>query len=126
MEPVAAAADDPGGGGLRLRGAGLSQGHAGRLEAGQRIDSHADGGRSNPLVHKVHVPLQTGPEAVLTVDGATTHLEAGYAWEVNNLALHGAFNGGPRDRIHFIFEVFEGAGREVFEDVAPLTPAVRT
>ena len=23
---------------------------------------------------------------------------------------HGAFNGGERDRIHFIFEVFEGAG----------------
>jgi hypothetical protein len=97
-----------------------------RLEAGQRIDPHADGGGSNPLVHKVHVPLQTGPEAVLTVDGATTHLEAGYAWEVNNLARHDAFKGGARDRIHFIFEVFEGAGREVFEDIAPRTPAART
>ena len=63
---------------------------------------------------------------MLTVDGATTHLEAGYAWEVNNLAPHAAFNGGTHDRIHFIFEVFEGAGREVFEDIAPRTPAART
>ena len=57
-----------------------------RLEAGQHIDT--DGGGSHPLVHKVHVPLQTNPRAWLTVDGA---------------------------RIHFIFEVFEGAGRAVQE-----------
>ena len=97
-----------------------------RLEAGQRIDPHVDGYGSNPLVHKVHIPLQTGPGAVLTVDGVTTHLAAGYAWEVNNLALHDAFNGGARDRIHFIFKVFEGAGREVFEDAAPCGPEART
>ena len=81
-----------------------------RLEAGQRIDLHVDGGAASPLVHKVHVPLQTDPRAVLTVDGVGVHLAPGYAWEVNNLAAHGAFNGGDRDRIHFIFEVFEGAG----------------
>ena len=80
-----------------------------RLEAGQRIDLHSDGGGSHPLVHKIHVPLQTNPDAVLIVGGARVHLSAGYAWEVNNLVAHGAFNGGDRDRIHFIFEVFEGA-----------------
>ena len=81
-----------------------------RLEAGHRIDTHVDGESSNPLVHKVHVPLQTGPEAVLTVGSSRIHLTAGYAWEVNNLVPHGAFNGAARDRIHFIFEVYEGAG----------------
>ena len=82
-----------------------------RLEAGQRSDRHVDGGGSHPFVHKVHIPLQTDPRAILNVNGASVHLTAGYAWEVNNLAPHGAFNGGARDRIHFIFEVFEGAGR---------------
>ncbi len=80
-----------------------------RLEAGQRIDTHSDGDGSHPLVHKIHVPLQTNPEAVLIVDGARVHLSAGYAWEVNNLVPHGVVNGGAGDRIHFIFEVFEGA-----------------
>ena len=83
-----------------------------RLAAGRGIDLHTDDGSVHPLVHKIHVPLQTSPRATLTVAGATFHLEAGYAFEVNNLAPHGAFNGGGQDRIHFIFEVREGAGRE--------------
>ena len=58
------------------------------------------------------VRFQTNPRSTLTVAGATFHPEAGYAWEVNNLAVHSAFNGGGQDRIHFIFEVLEGAGRE--------------
>ena len=44
------------------------------------------------------------------------HAAAGSSWEINNLAPHGAFNGGARDRIHFIFEVFEGAGHDIRED----------
>ncbi|MCY4600503.1 MAG: aspartyl/asparaginyl beta-hydroxylase domain-containing protein [Acidobacteria bacterium] len=81
-----------------------------RLEAGHRIDLHVDGEGSHPLTHKVHVPLETNPAAVLQVDGADFHLAAGRAFEVNNLVPHGAFNGGASDRIHLIFEVFEGAG----------------
>ena len=83
-----------------------------RLVAGHGIDPHTDGGVENHFTHKIHVPLQTNPRSTLTVAGATFHLEAGYAWEVNNLAPHGAFNGGGQDRIHFIFEVLEGAGQE--------------
>ena len=87
-----------------------------RLGAGHRIDRHVDGIRdgrgSHPFVHKIHVPLETESAAVLHVDGTDFHLEAGHAWEVNNLLEHGAFNGGERDRIHLIFEVFEGAWEE--------------
>ena len=81
-----------------------------RLAAGHGIDLHTDSGGMNPIVHKIHVPLQTNPQATLTAAGVTSHLPAGRAYEVNNLAPHGAFNGGTEDRIHFIFEVFEGAG----------------
>ena len=81
-----------------------------RLEAGHGIDRHVDGGGSNPYVHKIHVPLETNPGAVLNVAGEDFHLEAGRAWEVNNLVPHGAFNGGRADRIHLIFEVFEDGG----------------
>ena len=83
-----------------------------RLAAGRGIDPHVDHGGMNPLVHKIHVPLETGPRATLSVRGAPFHLHAGHAWEVNNLVPHGAFNGEDHDRIHFIFEVFEGDGVE--------------
>ena len=93
-----------------------------RLESGQRIDLHVDADEdpgSHPFVHKIHVPLDTNPLAVLIVAGATTHLAAGSAWEINNLAPHGAFNDGATDRIHFIFEVFDGAGQEITEEIRP-------
>ena len=86
-----------------------------RLAAGYGIDTHVDDGGLNPYTHKIHVPLETNPQAVLTVRGEAFHLEAGYAWEVNNLAPHGAFNGGAHDRVHFIFEVMEGAGMQWVE-----------
>ena len=78
-----------------------------RLAAGHGIDRHVDGAGSNLHTHKIHIPLQTEPAAVLTVAGVDYHLREGHAYEVDNLAPHGAFNGGTRDRIHFIFEVFD-------------------
>ena len=80
-----------------------------RLAAGCGIDTHVDGEGSHPLTHRIHVPLQTNARATLTVNGTDFHLEHGHAFEVNNLVPHGVFNGGEEDRIHFIFEVFEGA-----------------
>ena len=81
-----------------------------RLEAGREIPLHEDAGGSHPFVHKVHVPIETNPRATLTAGGSDFHLEAGHAFEVNNLSMHGACNGGDEDRIHYIFEVFDGAG----------------
>jgi hypothetical protein len=79
-----------------------------RLEVGHKIDEHIDKlGASDRCCHKIHVPLQTDPQAVLSVNGRAFHLDAGNAYEVNNLTMHGAFNGGESDRIHFIFEVFD-------------------
>ena len=80
-----------------------------RLEAGHGIEPHIDYEGSHPFVHKIHVPLTTEPQAVVRVDGVDFHLEAGRAFEINNLVLHSAYNGGKRDRIHLIFEVYDAA-----------------
>lgn len=84
-----------------------------RLAAGGRILSHTDTGtetgNSHAFTHKIHVPLQTNPRATLIVGDADFHLEAGHAFEVNNLAPHGALNAGAHDRVHLIFEVFDGS-----------------
>ena len=87
-----------------------------RLDAGHGIEPHQDGLDMDPFTHKIHVPLETGPRATLTVRDQTLHLPPGQAFEVNNLAAHSAFNGESRDRVHFIFEVFEGAGMEYHDE----------
>ena len=80
-----------------------------RFGAGQLACRSADGGRCHPLTHRIHVPLRTGPRALLTVDGAGFPLETGHAWEINNLLPHGVSNRGGRDCVHLVFDVFEGA-----------------
>lgn len=79
-----------------------------RLEAGAEIDRHRDGAGSNLRTHKIHVPLITNADATFEAGGERVHLETGHAYEVNNIGLHAAFNKGDEDRIHLIFEVFEG------------------
>ena len=79
-----------------------------RLKAGHSIDPHFDGAGSNLRVHKIHVPLVTNPEAKFLVRDELFHLEVGRAYEVNNIVSHGASNLGAEDRVHFIFEVYEG------------------
>lgn len=92
-----------------------------RLQAGQVIDPHYDGAGSNERCHKIHVPLITNAGAKFLVRDEQFHLEAGRAYEVNNIVSHGAANHGEEDRIHFIFEVFEGAyAREPEESNAAL------
>lgn len=80
-----------------------------RLAAGAVIDPHRDGAGSNLSTHKIHVPLITNPQ-VRFLTGAHEHeMRVGRAYEVNNVGVHGAINRGAEDRIHFIFEVFDGA-----------------
>lgn len=81
-----------------------------RLAAGGAIDPHTDGAGSNLVTHKIHVPLVTNPGVLFLTGDVWTHLEVGQAYEVNNIIRHGVVNRGDEDRIHFIFEVFEGAG----------------
>ncbi|MFL9839911.1 aspartyl/asparaginyl beta-hydroxylase domain-containing protein [Sphingomonas sp. ST-64] len=80
-----------------------------RLEAGGTIDRHVDGGESDRRAHKIHVPLQTNPKALIVIEGEPFHLRAGHAYEVNNVVRHAVENFGDEDRIHLVFEVFDDA-----------------
>ena len=79
------------------------------LAAASGIDPHTDCGAATHFVHKIHVPVRTEPAATFTVGDLMQHLRRGYAYEVNNTLPHGAFNGGNRERVHFIFEVYGGS-----------------
>lgn len=78
-----------------------------KLQAGHVIDAHHDGAGSNLLTHKIHIPLITHPDILMHINGKSLHLEAGKAYEVNNIAKHAVSNHSTVDRVHFIFEVFD-------------------
>jgi hypothetical protein len=78
-----------------------------RLAPGRVIDKHTDGLGSNLYTHKIHVPIQTNDQAWIDVSNRRFHLSPGHAYELNNLAPHGAENAGATDRIHLILEVYE-------------------
>ena len=79
-----------------------------RLAGGHSIDRHIDGAGSNLHTHKIHVPLQTNPGAIFESNGCEHHLKEGIAYEANNIAPHAVRNDGDEDRIHLIFELFDG------------------
>ena len=108
LEPVMHAAIEP----YRFRQPVFAKAMLARLQAGHVIDRHCDGAGSNLRCHKIHVPLVTNAGATFQVGDAFYHLERGFAWEVNNIKPHGARNLGDQGRIHFIFEVFDGAYAE--------------
>lgn len=78
-----------------------------RLAAGGVVTRHTDGLGSNLHTHKIHVPIQTNDRAWIEVGDQRFHLSSGHAYELNNLAPHGAENAGTTDRIHLILEVFD-------------------
>lgn len=78
-----------------------------RLAPGGVISEHTDNGPAARGPHKIHVPLLTNPGVQFYIEPNTYHLEAGQAYEVNNLVRHAVRNDGETPRIHLIFEYCE-------------------
>lgn len=75
-----------------------------RLPPGGVIKPHYDKHPSFRIAHRIHVPLKTNADVVFDIEGARCKMEAGKAYEINNLLMHGVSNGGSESRIHFIFD----------------------
>ncbi|MFJ9825131.1 aspartyl/asparaginyl beta-hydroxylase domain-containing protein [Streptomyces sp. NPDC101160] len=54
---------------------------------------------------RFHLPLVTGPEATLLLDGDMHHLEAGTVYLVNHGCVHAAANTGATDRVHLVWDM---------------------
>lgn len=78
-----------------------------KLLAGYSVDKHTDSAPRNGKCHKIHIPLITDPSIKFYVEDEPYYLEAGYAYEVNNVAYHHVVNDSKIDRVHFIFEYCE-------------------
>lgn len=77
-----------------------------RLEAGGEIAAHKDGNKAATFPHKIHIPIQTNDKVFFFANPTMYQFDEGSAYEVNNLGVHYAENGGDEDRIHLIFEYF--------------------
>lgn len=99
---------------VATRGYGYRQGQTSRimlarLLAGKQSLMHVDHTPSADVPHKIHVPLSTHPDIGFLIQDRRYHLARGQAYEVNNKRLHGTCNPSPVDRIHLIFDYFDGA-----------------
>lgn len=80
-----------------------------RVKPNGRVETHIDKAVALHAAHRVHIPLQTHPEAVMTFKKLglqrRQHLEIGHAWEVHNTGYHGVENPTPVPRIHLYFDL---------------------
>lgn len=87
--------------------AGFSRIMLAKLPAKGKISLHIDPYLSSNFTHKIHIPIKTNPKVEFWVDRQRYHFQEGYAYEVNNKALHGGINNGEEERINLIFEYYE-------------------
>gem|GEM_PF-5147062 len=55
-------------------------------------------------MYRIHVPIQTNPDAFLISSNRSQHFAAGSAWSFDNQTRHGVVN-GPEERVHLIMDV---------------------
>jgi len=72
------------------------------------IIPHKDGKMRFFAPHKIHLPITTNTATFFFINKERYHFEVGNTYEVDNIANHGAINGGETDRIHLIFEYMFG------------------
>lgn len=76
------------------------------MRPGTDIPKHFDTMKSFSKSHRIHVPILTNDEVYFTVGGERVILEAGEAYEINNLKEHGVKNKGKTDRVHLLFDLY--------------------
>ena len=76
-----------------------------RLPAGKKIPPHPDSGHYLMSVHRCHIPIQTNPDVVFTVNQTTINMQVGQGYEINNSKWHYVSNNGTTDRVHLMIDL---------------------
>jgi len=75
------------------------------LAAGEEIALHADRNAAyDSGVIRIHVPIQTTPQLVFTVNGEQLHFSEGDCWYLNASCMHGVQNPSELDSVHLIID----------------------
>lgn len=54
---------------------------------------------------RIHIPILTNTNAVLTFENRPYHLNVGKVYEINNRIIHSGHNNGTTDRVHLILDL---------------------
>ncbi len=75
------------------------------LAAGGMIKEHRDAGSSlEDGITRLHIPIQTTPEVIFTIDHTPVHFSAGDTWYLNASCLHGVRNDSQHARVHLMLD----------------------
>lgn len=75
------------------------------LEAGAHILAHRDhGGSFEDGLARLHIPVQTDPSVMFTLDGEDVHFAAGHTWYMNANCMHAVRNPSLVHRVHLVLD----------------------
>lgn len=75
------------------------------LATGGVIKEHRDAGSSiEDGITRLHIPIQTTPEVIFTIDHIPVHFSAGDTWYLNASCLHGVRNASQHARVHLMLD----------------------
>jgi hypothetical protein len=75
------------------------------LAAGGVIKEHRDAGASlEDGITRLHIPIQTTPEVMFTIDHVPVHFSIGDTWYLNASCLHGVRNDSTHARVHLMLD----------------------
>jgi hypothetical protein len=80
------------------------------LAPGEDVPMHRDAGPVLTQCHRCHIPIVTDPNVQFIVDDEVFHLEAGQAYEFDNMRRHGVKNRSNAPRVHLICNVIPSGG----------------
>ncbi|MDM5179577.1 aspartyl/asparaginyl beta-hydroxylase domain-containing protein [Massilia sp. DJPM01] len=75
------------------------------LAPGAMIREHRDPGTAlQDGLTRLHVPIQTSPEVLFTIDGESVHFSAGHAWYLDASCRHAVHNASALPRVHLMID----------------------
>lgn len=89
----------------KIQGHKIIRGELVNLLPGRSLIPHIDVYWFHKESRRIHVPILTNNNAMLTFEGRPYHLELGKVYEINNRILHSGYNNGETDRIHLILDM---------------------
>jgi hypothetical protein len=87
------------------------------LAAGGVIKEHRDiGACLEDGITRLHIPIQTSPQVMFSIDHVPVHFSAGDTWYLNASCLHGVRNDSPFSRVHLMLDCVTNAWlKQVFD-----------
>ena len=89
----------------KISGHKIIRGELVNLLPGVSLVPHIDGYWFHKASRRIHIPITTNSNSMLTFDDRPYHLESGKVYEINNRIMHSGFNFGNTDRIHLILDM---------------------